>query len=163
MQHASYYQSPFGCFKIISGLRGIRSVQLTDDPPSPIPTPSDPLAIECIRQMKAYFAKERRDFDLQLDWDGAPTFHQQVWEELQKIPYGHMTSYSAIASNLGDANKMRAVGQANKNNPIAIIVPCHRVIAKSGDLQGYFYGVDMKRRLLELENPMSYGQQGSLF
>jgi methylated-DNA-[protein]-cysteine S-methyltransferase len=55
------------------------------------------------------------------------------------------------------------VGLANRNNPIAIIVPCHRVIGKSGDLQGYFYGLDMKRRLLELENPMSFARQGSLF
>jgi methylated-DNA-[protein]-cysteine S-methyltransferase len=80
-----------------------------------------------------------------------------------KIPYGHTTSYSAIAKQLENPDSVRAVGQANRENPIAIIIPCHRVIAKSGDLQGYFYGLDMKRKLLELENPMSFGEQGSLF
>jgi methylated-DNA-[protein]-cysteine S-methyltransferase len=69
----------------------------------------------------------------------------------------------SIAEKLGDPKAIRAVGQANKHNPIAIIVPCHRVIAKNGDLQGYFYGLDFKRRLLELENPMSFARQGSLF
>jgi methylated-DNA-[protein]-cysteine S-methyltransferase len=80
-----------------------------------------------------------------------------------KIPYGHTTTYQAIAENLGDKKAVRAVGQANRHNPIAIIVPCHRCIAKSGELQGYFYGLDMKRQLLELENPLSFARQGSLF
>ena len=68
-----------------------------------------------------------------------------------------------IAEKLGDKNAVRAVGQANRNNPIAIIVPCHRVVAKNGDLQGYFYGLDMKQKLLEHENPMQFGRQISLF
>ena len=78
--------------------------------------------------------------------------------------YGkHTTTYSAVAEQIGNPTAVRAVGLANRNNPIAIVVPCHRVIAKSGDLQGYFYGLDMKRGLLELENPMSFARQGSLF
>jgi methylated-DNA-[protein]-cysteine S-methyltransferase len=98
-----------------------------------------------------------------LDWDGAAYFNRADWGELVKIPNGRTTSYSAIAEKIGNPTAVRAVGLANRNNPIAIIVPCHRVIAKSGDLHGYFYGLDMKRRLLELENPMSFARQGSLF
>jgi len=162
MQETAYCDSPFGCFEIIGSQYGIRSVKLTEKKKKVDP-PTLHIVQECIRQLQGYFNKERTSFSLDLDWSGAPEFHQKVWKELGKIPYGHTTSYSAIANTLGDANKMRAVGQANKNNPVAIIVPCHRVIAKSGDLQGYFYGLDMKRRLLELENPMSFAIQGSLF
>jgi methylated-DNA-[protein]-cysteine S-methyltransferase len=82
---------------------------------------------------------------------------------LLKVPYGHTTSYSAIANAIGQPAAVRAVGMANRNNPIAIIVPCHRVIAKTGHLQGYFYGLDVKRQLLELENPMSFARQETLF
>lgn len=114
-------------------------------------------------QLDLYFKRQLQEFDLKLDWGGATEFNISVWKELLKIPYGHTTSYSAIAETLKNPKAVRAVGLANRNNPIAIIVPCHRVIGKSGDLQGYFYGLDMKRRLLELENPMSFARQGSLF
>ena len=76
---------------------------------------------------------------------------------------GYTERYYAIAKQINNPEAVRAVGLANRSNPIAIVIPCHRVIAKDGDLQGYFYGLDMKRKLLELENPMSYGEQGSLF
>lgn len=116
-----------------------------------------------VGQLREYFAGEPQVFDLQLDWAGATEFHRGVWGELVKIPYGRTVSYQYIAERLGDKNAIRAVGQANRRNPIAIVVPCHRVIAKSGDLRGYFYGLDFKRRLLALENPRSFGEQGSLF
>ena len=118
---------------------------------------------DCVQQLDEYFSGERRNFDLKLDFGGAPDYYKAVWQELLKIPYGHTTSYQAIADKLGDPNAVRAVGQANRHNPIAVIVPCHRCIAKSGDLQGYFYGLAVKRQLLELENPMSFARQGSLF
>ncbi|MEL6141544.1 MAG: methylated-DNA--[protein]-cysteine S-methyltransferase, partial [Bacteroidota bacterium] len=94
------------------------------------------------RQLNEYFRGQRQDFDIQMDWSEGTVFYRAVWEELCKIPYGRTTSYQYIAERLGDKNAIRAVGQANRRNPIAIIVPCHRVIAKSGDLQGYFYGLD---------------------
>ncbi|MEM1318726.1 MAG: methylated-DNA--[protein]-cysteine S-methyltransferase [Bacteroidota bacterium] len=162
MQQKAYCSSPFGCFEITGSERGIRRVQLSKKQHCPDQEVPAPLRA-CVQQLKEYFARQRTDFDLQLDWGDAPEFHQAVWEQLTRIPYGHTTSYSGIAHRLGDANKMRAVGQANRSNPIAIIVPCHRVIAKNGDLQGYFYGLDMKRKLLELENPMSFATQGQLF
>ncbi len=90
-------------------------------------------------------------------------FQVRVWEALLRIPMGCAVTYSSIAEKLGNPKAVRAVGQANAHNPIAIVVPCHRVIAKTGDLQGYFYGLGVKRQLLELENPMSFARQGDLF
>lgn len=158
----AYCPSPFGVFEIQGSARGIRSVRLVEQAPSSLP-PVPPELEPCVRQLEEYFRRQRTRFELKLDWAGRPAFHRAVWRELLAIPYGHTTTYSAIAHKLGDPKAVRAVGQANRRNPIAIIVPCHRVIAKNGDLQGYFYGLDMKRRLLELENPDSFSQQGRLF
>lgn len=158
----AHYFSPFGCFKLTGTMKGLRSVRLVDTKPCPAgPIPRELRA--AVKQLDEYFKQQRTDFDLPLDFSGATSFYQSVWKELVKIPYGRTTSYLSIAEKLGDPKAIRAVGQANRNNPIAIIVPCHRVIAKSGDLQGYFYGLDFKRRLLELENPLSFARQGSLF
>lgn len=162
MLYQTYLQSPFGCFEIIGTENGIQSVKKveTQGPES------DNLPIcltDCKQQLQEYFDRKREHFKIKIDWGEASDFYKSVWEELLRIPYGHTTSYSAIAEKLGDPKKVRAVGQANGSNPITIIVPCHRVIAKSGELQGYFYGLDMKRKLLELENPMSFAAQGALF
>lgn len=162
MLEKAYCSSKFGCFEITGSELGVQSVKLTDQMVCPkVETPE--VLKNCVRQLKEYFKKERQYFDLKLDWSGAADFHRAVWKELMEIPYGHTTYYSAIAEKLGAANKMRAVGQANGRNPIPIIVPCHRVIAKNGDLHGYSSGLDMKRKLLELENPMSFATQGTLF
>ena len=162
MLETTYYQSPFGVFEIKGSEHGIQSVQLKPDMKDP-GTPAPPVLAECVRQLNEYFSRQRDTFDLKLDLSGGSEFFQSVWAELLKIPYGHTTTYSALAEKIGDLKAVRAVGMANKRNPIAIIVPCHRCIAKSGELQGYFYGLDMKRKLLELENPMSFAEQGSLF
>lgn len=162
MNQTTYCETDFGCFEITGSELGISKVQLTEKVPQK-PIKESEILKECIAQLQSYFAGERKAFDLKLDWSGASDFNRSVWEVLVTIPYGHTTSYSAIADKLNNPKAVRAVGLANKYNPIAIIVPCHRVIAKSGDLQGYFYGLDMKRRLLELENPMSFARQGSLF
>lgn len=161
MLETAYISTSFGCFELVGSELGIQRVQLVEDkqPSATIPAVLKDGAV----QLKEYFEGKRKSFDLKLDWNGKSAFNQQVWEQLLEIPYGHTTSYSAIAEKLDNPKAVRAVGLANKFNPIAIIVPCHRVIAKSGNLQGYFYGLDMKRRLLELENPMSFARQGSLF
>jgi len=158
----THVSTSFGCFAIEGselGLTSVKRVQLDPCPEEPVP----PELADAVQQLTEYFRKERTTFDLELDFAGAPAFNALVWKELLKIPYGHTTSYLAIAEALNNPAAVRAVGQANANNPIAIIVPCHRCIAKSGDLQGYFYGLDMKRALLELENPLSFARQGSLF
>jgi methylated-DNA-[protein]-cysteine S-methyltransferase len=162
MLEKAYANSPFGCFEILGSELGIRSVKLIGNSECPnLPIPR--YLQDGVTQLEAYFRGEQQEFDLKLDWSGAAEFNKAVWSELLKIPYGRTTSYSAIAEKLGDVKAMRAVGMANRNNPIPIIVPCHRVIAKNGNLHGYFYGLDMKRKLLELENPMSFAEQGSLF
>ena len=161
--HTTYCSTDFGCFEIKGSEQGIRSVKRIEEDPPKIQTTPPAYLEACTTQLQAYFKGELQDFDLQLDWSDTSEFNQSVWVELCKIPYGHTTSYSAIANKIDNPKAVRAVGLANKYNPIAIIVPCHRVIAKSGDLQGYFYGLDMKRRLLELENPLSFGRQGALF
>ncbi len=162
MLEKTYLHSPFGCFEIVGSELGISSVKRTDLAPCP-DTPVPALLQNAVQQLSEYFSGTRSSFDLKLDWGGAPDFNKAVWQALLEIPYGRTTTYSAIAEKTGNPAAVRAVGMANRNNPIAIIVPCHRVIAKSGDLQGYFYGLDMKRKLLELENPASFAAQGSLF
>ncbi|MCB0520774.1 MAG: methylated-DNA--[protein]-cysteine S-methyltransferase [Lewinellaceae bacterium] len=165
MIHSAYYHSPFGCFEIKGNDHSITQVWLLQDQEAPPEDYHDAPEhiVETVRQLTEYFNRQRTEFDLPLDFSEGTLFNQSVWKELLKIPYGHTSNYSAIAKQLGNPEAVRAVGLANRGNPIAIIIPCHRVIAKNGDLQGYFYGLEMKRKLLELENPMSYGEQGSLF
>lgn len=162
MEQIIYCETDFGCFEIVGSEQGIKKVQLTENKIQKTKNIL-PIIEDCMAQLKAYFDGDLKDFEVKLDWEGATVFNKSVWEILLQIPYGHTTTYSAIADKLDNPKAVRAVGLANKYNPIAIIVPCHRVIAKSGDLQGYFYGLDMKRRLLELENPLSFARQGSLF
>jgi len=158
----AHFLSPFGCFEVIGSSRGISSVKLVETKPCPAGPIPEGLK-DCVVQLNEYFRGDREVFDLELDFGSATHFNRAVWEALHKVPYAHTTTYSAIAEKIGNPNAVRAVGLAARNNPIAIIVPCHRCIAKSGELQGYFYGLDMKRRLLELENPMSFARQGTLF
>jgi len=102
------------------------------------------------RQLDEYFAGKRRDFDLALDLRGTE-FRKRCWEQLLKIPYGETRSYGEIARAVGSPNGFRAVGQANHYNPIAIIVPCHRVLAGGRNLGGYGGGLPTKAFLLRLE------------
>ena len=103
-----------------------------------------------VAQLNAYFCGERQSFDLPLAASGTP-FQQRVWQELQRIPYGTTLSYGQLAAKLGNPNASRAVGRANATNPIAVIVPCHRVIGSTGKLTGYAGGLSRKERLLQLE------------
>ncbi|MEY3050373.1 MAG: hypothetical protein RLY31_158 [Bacteroidota bacterium] len=159
----TYLDTPFGLWALEGSERGLRTVRLVPSfselPEAPVPEPLR----EAVRQLEEYFRRERQVFDLPLDlWD-APAFYRSVWDLLREVPYGRTTSYSSIAHRLGKPGAVRAVGQANAGNPLAIVIPCHRCLAKSGDLRGYFYGLDMKRALLAWENPAAYAQQGGLF
>lgn len=102
-------------------------------------------------QLHGYFAGERREFDLQLTLHGSE-FERRVWNELRTVPYGETVSYGEVARRLGAPSAARAVGLANGRNPIAVIVPCHRVIGADGSLTGYGGGIARKRLLLELES-----------
>lgn len=105
-------------------------------------------------QLAAYFNRRLEVFDLPLAPDGS-TFQRSVWDLLLQIPYGQTRTYGDLAGRLGGPTLARAVGRANATNPIAIVVPCHRVIGASGDLTGYAGGVDVKRKLLEIESGSS--------
>jgi O-6-methylguanine DNA methyltransferase len=102
------------------------------------------------RELKEYFDGERREFSMALDLRGTP-FQLACWQALLAIPYGETRSYADVARVIGHPNAFRAVGMANNRNPVAIVVPCHRVIASSGSLRGYGGGLDLKRKLLDLE------------
>jgi methylated-DNA-[protein]-cysteine S-methyltransferase len=111
----------------------------------------DPILREAKRQLSEYFQGKLKRFRLPLDLRGTP-FQRKVWRALLDIPYGETRSYAQIAAAIGSPKAVRAVGAANGANPVAIIVPCHRVIASSGGLGGYSAGLDCKRKLLALES-----------
>jgi methylated-DNA-[protein]-cysteine S-methyltransferase len=101
-------------------------------------------------QLDQYFAGDRHDFDIQLDLLGN-SFELLVWDQLRNIPYGETASYKEVARRIGHPSAPRAVGMANGRNPVAVIVPCHRVIGADGSLTGYGGGLERKRFLLEVE------------
>lgn len=162
MLEKAYYKSPLGIVEIIGSELGIQQVKLKVELTEASEEFSEKTKA-CAEQLEEYFQGKRKEFDLKLDFNNASEFYQQVWNALLEIPYGHTTSYGAIAEKINNPKAVRAVGLANRNNQIAFIVPCHRVIGKSGKLQGYFYGLETKRALLKLENPMSFAEQGKLF
>jgi methylated-DNA-[protein]-cysteine S-methyltransferase len=105
------------------------------------------------RQLAEYFRKKRRAFDLEIDLEGTP-FQEQVWSELQRIPFGETINYRQLADRLGRPAATRAVGRANASNPICLVVPCHRVIGVNGSLTGFGGGLDVKRLLLQHEGAL---------
>ncbi len=105
---------------------------------------------DAVEQLAAYFAGELHDFELRLEFEGTP-FQRKVWEALTTIPYGETRSYGDIARQIGVPSAFRAVGLANGHNPIAIVVPCHRVIGANGSLTGFGGGLHRKRALLDME------------
>jgi methylated-DNA-[protein]-cysteine S-methyltransferase len=107
-----------------------------------------------VSQLEEYFAGKRREFTFPLDLRGTD-FQLACWRALLAIPYGETRSYADIARAVGKPTAFRAVGMANNRNPIAIVVPCHRVIASDGSLCGYGGGLDVKRKLLELEGALT--------
>ena len=125
--------------------QGIRPVETGPDWPI-----NDEIFSDAVQQLQEYFAGRRQQFNLQLAPDGT-AFQQQVWQELQRIPFGTTITYQELAHRIGKPKGARAVGSANGCNPIAIIVPCHRVIGQDGRLRGYASGLPIKRKLLQHE------------
>lgn len=113
-----------------------------------------PLLRQAVGELREYFAGTRRRFTLPLAPAGTP-FQQQVWDALRRIPYGETRTYGEIAAQIGRPKACRAVGMANNRNPIAIVVPCHRVVGASGALVGYAAGLPVKETLLRLEAAFS--------
>ena len=151
----AYYKSPIGIIEVIGDGESITEIHFCDceiSEASEIYKIKDiPFYIDdCIKQLSEYFDKKRKTFDLKLNPKGTE-FQKKVWNELLKIPYGETRSYKDIAENIGNPKAVRAVGGANNKNPIAICIPCHRVIGKSGKLVGYAGGLDKKEYLLNIE------------
>ena len=149
--------SPIGELRIVERAGAISEIEFSpfragsDGRPRGDRDDANPVLVEAVGQLTAYFARERRDFDLPLAPVGTE-FQQRVWDQLVKIPYGETTSYGVIAHRLGMTNAAsRAVGLANGRNPIPVVIPCHRVVGADGSLTGYAGGVDRKQTLLELE------------
>ena len=143
-------------FDVIASNNGIREILINkDQEANSLNTivqisSNDTRVSDVFRQLKEYFNRQRKEFDLQLEIVGTD-FQKNVWNELKKIPYGETISYGELAIRMGDKNRMRAVAAANGANPIPIIIPCHRVIGADGSLTGYGGGLDVKQKLLELE------------
>ncbi len=115
------------------------------------PIKKSPLIEKTFIEIDEYLKGKRKTFDIPLALNGSP-FQIKVWQELKKIPYGQTRTYKDIAKAAGNEKACRAVGMANNKNPIAIIIPCHRVIGQNGDLTGYAGGLDIKRKLLNIEH-----------
>lgn len=146
----SYYNSPVGTLEIICkdnelvSLKPVNAVKTCDN---------DNAFIKSIKtQLGEYFRGERQNFNLKINPDGTD-FQKKVWTQLQQIPYGKTTSYFEIGEAIGNKNAQRAVGNACNKNPIMIIIPCHRVVSKNGNLGGFAYGNFVKQTLLKIENP----------
>ncbi|HKY09853.1 MAG TPA: methylated-DNA--[protein]-cysteine S-methyltransferase [Candidatus Binatia bacterium] len=148
--------SPVGRLKLVAGQSGLVAVLWEREPPRRIEleamnlAPHHPLLLAAEQQLKEYFSGTRTVFDLPLDPQGSD-FQRKVWRALRAIPFGETRSYRDLAKAIGAANAVRAVGAANGKNPLAIIIPCHRVIGVNGALTGFAGGLDIKAKLLDFE------------
>jgi methylated-DNA-[protein]-cysteine S-methyltransferase len=148
--------SPVGELRIVEQDGAITAIEYSpfrdhDGRPRGDRDDTNPLLVETVRQLRAYFDRDLKEFDLPLAPAGS-AFAQSVWAQLQRIGYGDTASYGEIAKRLGRTNAAsRAVGLANGSNPIPIVIPCHRVIGADGTLTGYAGGIERKQTLLELE------------
>ena len=152
MIHLCYYDSPIGMLCIIANEKGITGIQFAFDCKEQFNTvkAKTPLLKETVRQLTEYFLGKRTKFTLPLDLYGTD-FQLNTWNALRDIPYGETRTYKQIAEAVDCPKGCRAVGLANNRNPIPIIIPCHRVIGANGDLTGYAGGLEIKKKLLAIE------------
>ena len=147
---------PVGDLRIVERDAAITAIEFSplrdhDGRPRGARADDDPVLLEAVAQLRAYFTRELKEFELPLAPVGS-TFQKSVWDQLLLIGYGDTASYGEIARRLGKSNgASRAVGLANGSNPIPIVIPCHRVIGADGTLTGYAGGIERKQALLELE------------
>ena len=149
--------TPLGMARITGDAAGVKEISVGEEAEASLDIP-EMLEPAC-RQLQEYFNGDRTEFSFTLAPEGTP-FQQQVWQALQKIPFGTTLSYMDLAKRLGDPKAIRAVAAANGKNPIWIAVPCHRVVGSDGSLTGYAGGLHRKKWLLDHESP---ARQQSLF
>ena len=162
MEARAHLYSPIGMLALRGSDAGLHAVQFIDHE---APTPTAPANLaECLRephqQLKAYFNRELRDFNLACAPLSGTDFQRQVWAALAGIGHGRTASYLDVARLLNNPKSVRAVGAANGQNPLAIVWPCHRVVGADGSLTGYAGGLLRKKWLLDFERPE---RQGVLF
>ena len=146
------YDTKIGKISIMDNGIGITDINfIKEDLPSGFNQVETSLIKEAKHQLDEYLEGKRKSFDIPLSFAGTD-FQKSVWNALMAIPYGETKCYSEIAEYIGNSKACRAVGLANNRNPISIIIPCHRVIGKNGKLVGYGGGLDIKEKLLKLEN-----------
>lgn len=160
MKFISTFLSPFGQLVIHCSGQGVTKIEFSEDIVEEKESQHSFLAR---KELFDYFDGRLQKFTVQLDLTGHSDFHQTVWNELQQLPYGKTCSYKELAHKINNENAVRAVGRANGLNPIPFIIPCHRVIGSDGSLTGYAWGLEMKQKLLHLENPISFPLQKTLF
>ena len=158
---ASYYSSPIGLLEIIASDKGISSLRFTEIKKQEENYDNELLKITS-QQLDEYFNSQRTSFNIPIDLTGT-NFQSKVWKELIKIPFGKTISYLDLSLALGDEKLTRAVGSANGKNPIAIVIPCHRVIGNDGKLTGYSGGLQRKEFLLKHEGAIKASNQVSIF
>jgi methylated-DNA-[protein]-cysteine S-methyltransferase len=162
----TYYRSPIGILEISSEEDKISAILFTnsskgatvDEELISFDPPSSAVILECTLQLDQYFSGERKVFSVDTTQSGTD-FQQEVWKELMNIPFGKTISYHELSKRLKNGKAIRAVGAANGNNSIAIVVPCHRVIGSNGDLVGYAGDLWRKQWLLEHEAKLENGVQ----
>jgi methylated-DNA-[protein]-cysteine S-methyltransferase len=146
-------QTGIGSLEIIGNDNGICSILFVEDASENLNTKTPSILNPIVTQLQEYFVGKRTHFDVQLAPEGT-TFQKKVWAQLQTIPYGKTISYQKMANDLGDPKVIRAAASANGKNPIAIVIPCHRVIGSDGSLIGYAGGLHRKKWLLAMESPV---------
>jgi methylated-DNA-[protein]-cysteine S-methyltransferase len=148
--------SPVGPLTLVASEQGLAAILWKDDNPrrvrlgNPKRDDQHPMLLEAERQLREYFAGQRTQFSLQLDFAGTD-FQRRVWRALLTIPYGQTRSYGELARQIGSPSAVRAVGAANGRNPLSIVAPCHRVVGSAGKLIGFAGGLQTKAQLLALE------------
>lgn len=142
--------SPIGNIMITEQNNKITQIKITDKEVSVVNNNISDVLIKTKLELEEYFCGKRTNFDISIKLIGSD-FQIKVWNELLNIPYGEIRTYGEIAKLIGNENASRAVGMACNKNPLMIIVPCHRIIGKNKKLVGYEYGLDIKKKLLDLE------------
>jgi methylated-DNA-[protein]-cysteine S-methyltransferase len=159
----SHFATPLGVMRATTDGRSILALAFDApgvDAMAAVPEAPRTLLDSLRQQLDEYFAGRRTAFELPLAPAGTP-FQRDVWRALCTVPYGQTASYAHIALQVGSPAAVRAVGAANGRNPIAIVIPCHRIIGSNGTLTGYAGGLDRKRRLLALEAPVPFSRQAA--
>lgn len=146
----SYYNSNIGIIKLTYEENSLLKLDIVNE--IELPNEKNEFTDKIFSQIQEYLEGKRKNFEnINLKLTGTD-FQLKVWNEIKKIPYGKTLTYKEVANLIGNEKACRAVGNALNKNPIPIIIPCHRIVGSSGDLTGFAYGVDLKKKLIELEN-----------